>query len=252
MIRNSFIFLERVGPSLEQNIWSQGISDWSSFISAPRIRGLSPVRKDYFSRQLAKARRSVFDYDSSFFTDCLPSSEVWRLYDHFRDDCLFLDIETTGYYGDISVITVFDGDSSHTLVKHHSLHRHNLKRVFSHAKLLVSFNGISFDVPVLRRAFRDVIPPVPHLDLRFPLARLGFTGGLKSIERDLGISRCASVDGVSGEDAVALWHDYRMTGDEDSLSRLVKYNEEDVINLKPIADFVYRRMSSDMKSALGI
>jgi len=246
MIRNSFVFLEGVSLRSEQNIWQQGVTDWGSFIDAGRIKGFSPKRKMYYSKQLRRAQRFLFDYDSSFFTS-FPSSEAWRLYDHFRDDCLFLDIETTGYYGDISVIGCFDGYDVMTLVKHRSLDKRNLKRIFRGKQLLVTFNGLSFDVPVIKRCFGDVLPDIPHLDLRFPLARLGYAGGLKSVERSLGIVRCKDSFGLVGSDAVGLWHEYLLTGSSKALDLLVKYNEGDIVNLKPLADFVFDHLSEDLK-----
>ncbi|MFC1723057.1 ribonuclease H-like domain-containing protein [Nanoarchaeota archaeon] len=241
MIRNSFCFLERIGLRSEQNLWSQGIYDWSSFIHSQKIKGLSPIRKNFFERQLKKAQKHLFDYDSSFFTD-FPTSEVWRLYDYFRDDCLFVDIETTGYYGDISVLGFYDGNQTMTLVKGSSLCKRNIKDIISRYKLLISFNGLSFDIPVIRRAF-SLSPNIPHLDLRFALSRLGYDGGLKAIEKILGIQRNSE---ITGADAVSLWHEAK-NGDEDALNLLVQYNEEDIVNLQPLADFAYKNLSSQLK-----
>ena len=242
MIRNSFIFLERISHTMEKRFWQGSIRDWNAFIDAKKVPGLSPVRKNYYSRKLAEAKRHLKDHDSSYFADRLPNSETWRLYDHFSDDCLFLDIETTGYYGDITVIGMYDGNDVMTLVKGQGLSKHNLKRILSNYKMLVTFNGKSFDVPVINRYFNNVVPDIPHLDLRFPLARLGFTGGLKKIEEALNIRRSSDTEGMSGEDAVFLWHDYIRTGNIDSLNLLVEYNTEDIVNLKPLAGFVFDEM----------
>lgn len=45
---------------------------------------------------------------------------------------------------------------------------------------------------------------------------------------------------MTGEDAAELWRTFRATGDEYYLDLLVKYNEEDIINLKPLADFAVK------------
>jgi uncharacterized protein YprB with RNaseH-like and TPR domain len=242
MIQNSFIFLERVSHRTEQNLWQGGITDWDRFIKADKIKGISPKRKHYFNRRLLEAKRSLRDYDSSYFADKLPKSETWRLYDHFCDDCLFLDIETSGCYGDITVLGMYDGDKVTTLVKNQGLDRHNLRHILSRYKLLVTFNGLSFDVPVINRCFNSIVPHIPHLDLRFPLQRLGFTGGLKKIEKTQGILRSDKTRGMSGDEAVFLWHDYCSTGNTDSLDLLVEYNTEDIVNLRPLARFVFDEM----------
>jgi len=246
MIRNSFIFLERVSHSTEKGLWQRGITDWNAFIDAPVLPRMSAARKNYYNRQLKQAKKHLADYNSSFFHSCLPSSETWRLYDHFSDDCLFLDIETTGYYGDITVIGAYDGDNVHTLVKDQGLTKDNIKSILAHHKMIVTFNGRSFDVPCINKYFDGVVPDIPHLDLRFPLAKLGFTGGLKKIEERLKINRSDSTEGMCGEDAVHLWRDYVKNGNQEALDLLVEYNTEDIINLKPLADFVFKEMKKNM------
>ncbi|MBW2963932.1 ribonuclease H-like domain-containing protein [Candidatus Woesearchaeota archaeon] len=246
MIERSFVILDRIGCRTEQALWSAGVPDWDSFISAHSIRGISPKRKQYFDRRLREAKQELRARNASYFADLLPCSDVWRIYREFRDDCIFLDIETSGYYGDVTVVGLYDGDDVVTLVKGRNLDSHILRKIFSRHKLLVTFNGISFDVPVLNRCFSRIVPRVPHLDLRFPLQRLGFTGGLKSIEKMLGISRNSCAAGVSGEDAVRLWHEYAATGNPDSLEILVEYNAADAVNLRPIADFVFEMMKKRM------
>ncbi|MBW2997664.1 ribonuclease H-like domain-containing protein [Candidatus Woesearchaeota archaeon] len=246
MIRNSFIFLERISHNTEKRLWQSSITDWNAFLDADKIAGISQARKGHYNRKLAEAKKSLMHNDSSYFTKRLPRSEAWRLYDFFSDDCLFLDIETTGYYGDITVIGMYDGNDVMTLVKDQGLAKHNLKDILSRYKMLVTFNGLSFDVPVINRYFNGVVPDIPHLDLRFPLARLGFTGGLKKIEERLKIRRSDNTEGLSGEDAVHLWRDYTKNGNKESLNLLVEYNTEDIVNLKPLADFVFKGMKKSM------
>ncbi|MFC1741572.1 ribonuclease H-like domain-containing protein [Nanoarchaeota archaeon] len=246
MITNSFIFLERISHTTEANIWQQGIKDWTGFNDAEQVKGISTKRKGYFVRKLAEARAHLNNNDSSYFAGRFPKSEIWRLYNRFRDECLFLDIETSGYYGDITVIGMYDGEQMMTMVKNRNLDKNMLKSILKRYRLLVTFNGLSFDVPVINRCFNSIVPGIPHLDLRFPLARLGFNGGLKNIERKLKILRSNDTLSVSGEDAVYLWHDYASNGNNDSLQLLVEYNTEDTVNLKPIADFVYGSMKKQL------
>jgi uncharacterized protein YprB with RNaseH-like and TPR domain len=246
MIQSSFIFLDRISHNTEKRMWSNGIHDWNSFLDAKSVPGISGLRKGYYDRSINEARKQLCDYNSSYFTDKLPRSEAWRLYDHFRDDCLFLDIETTGYYGDITVIGMYGCKEVMTLVKDRSLDKHNLKGIMSRYKMLVTFNGLSFDIPVINRYFNGVVPDVPHLDLRFPLAKLGFTGGLKAIEERLNVKRSEATRGLSGLDAVRLWNEYKKTGDDSALNLLVEYNTEDIINLRPLADFVFSEMKKNM------
>ncbi|MBI5881213.1 ribonuclease H-like domain-containing protein [archaeon] len=109
-----------------------------------------------------------------------------------------------------------------------------------------TFNGLSFDVPTINRCFNSIVPKIPHLGLRFPLRRLGYTGGLKLIEERLNVKRSEATQGLSGFDAVRLWNNYVKKGDQDALNLLVEYNTEDIINLKPLAEFVFNGMKSEM------
>jgi len=43
-----------------------------------------------------KAREALYNFNSQYFLDILPQSENWRLYEFFKDEAVFLDIETTG------------------------------------------------------------------------------------------------------------------------------------------------------------
>ncbi|MEF8774066.1 MAG: ribonuclease H-like domain-containing protein, partial [Halobacteriales archaeon] len=117
----------------------------------------------------------------------------------------------------------------------------NLRRAFDAADVLVSFNGKRFDVPFLEREFGlDVT--TPHLDLLYPARRVGLTGGLKTIERAVGIDRDSDVD---GREAVALWHRYE-AGDEAALDRLVRYNRLDAENLLALLDAVTDRLDREV------
>jgi len=59
-----------------------------------------------------------------------------------------------------------------------------------------------------------------HLDLRYMLKEFGFSGGLKKIERELGVVRDEEVANVDGFEAVRLWRRYER-GDEEALRLLI-------------------------------
>ncbi len=235
MIRESFIFLDRIGLRSEKNIWSQGIEDWQSFIGAGRIRGIGR-RKAFYDRQIRRFERELYSSRMSCLKRSLPSSEAWRLYDFFREEAVFLDIETAHYYGGITLIGLFDGYDTKMMVKGINLDKQALKRELERYKIIVTFNGSSFDLPVIERYFQGIVPEIPHIDLMHVCSRIGLKGGLKSIEKELGIKRLPELKHVTGEDAAELWRAFRATGDEYYLDLLIKYNEEDIVNLKPIAE----------------
>jgi uncharacterized protein YprB with RNaseH-like and TPR domain len=113
--------------------------------------------------------------------------------------------------------------------------------------LVVSFNGASFDVPFVERAF-DISLDTAHLDLLYPCRSVGLTGGLKAIEADVGIER--GRPDLSGRDAVRLWHRYERRDDEAALETLVSYNREDTVNLRVVADSVAERLHTKVGDGL--
>src|SRR3989338_7986060 len=131
MITHSFIFLERVGDKLERNIWKNGVYDWDSFLKRKNIKGMSRHRKLYYDRKILSARKALYNFDSSYFLNLLPQSEMWRLYDFFKEDAVFLDIETTGLSKDNEDITVFglyDGINTKIMIKGINLDYNALKK----------------------------------------------------------------------------------------------------------------------------
>lgn len=239
MITKSFIFLDKIDRITERNLWKAGITSWDAFMATQKIKGLSASRKAYYDRHLKKAQTALYNFDSSYFVDKLPSAETWRLYDFFREDAVFLDIEVTGVSSkhDITVIGLFDGVNTKVMVKGVNLDLKALKKELEKYKLIVTYNGSTFDIPFLIKRYPEIIPAIPHFDLKTACQRIGQAGGLKEIERRLGISRQnAIVDKLYRGDVLKLYRMYKGSGDEHYLKLLVEYNEEDVINLKAIAD----------------
>jgi uncharacterized protein len=241
MIKHSFIFLDRIGQRSEQRLWTSGISDWEKFLSSETVPCISKKAKHFFNRKLIEAKEHIKNDNAEFFSDILPNSETYRLYNHFKDDCVYLDIETTGYYGDITVLGLYGGGKTYTLVRGKSLNKDSFSKIMSEFKMVVTFNGSSFDLPIVEKYFGTKIN-MPHIDMRHVCSKVGLRGGLKCIEKELGINRLEEVEGVTGADAVYLWRAYRSTGNEKYLDLLVKYNEEDIINLKPLAEMVIPRV----------
>ena len=73
-----------------------------------------------------------------------------------------------------------------------------------------------------------------HHDLMFDCWRNNLYGGFKAVERKLGI--CSELQGVDGFEATMLWRRYKQFGDQESLNILLKYNGEDVVNLRALRE----------------
>ncbi|RMF54324.1 exonuclease [Candidatus Woesearchaeota archaeon] len=244
MIRNSFIFLPKIDRKTEESIWKQGITTWTDFISASRIKGVSQKRKFVYDRILKKAVKALLNSDSTFFLG-LPSSENWRLYEMFKDEACYLDIEASGTRNNsfVTVIGIYDGFETKIMVKDVNLDFKQLKKELEKYKLIITFNGSSFDIPFLKKRFPELLPEIPNFDLKTACLRIGLEGGLKIIEKQLGIKRSGLVERLYGGDILLLWKMFRGSRDPYYLDLLIEYNEYDVINLKLIAE----RVVSELK-----
>jgi hypothetical protein len=106
------------------------------------------------------------------------------------------------------------------------------------AARLVSYNGKSYDLPLLLTRFRMQGLPcpvagLPHTDLLHPVRRLfGNRWGdcrLLSVEKELlGFRR---TDDLPGSEAPAAWFNWIRHGESDALIRVVEHNRQDIVSL---------------------
>lgn len=242
MLNNTYIHIPGVGKSLERKIWAQGIHTWEEFLEMGDRISIPSARKARICEGIKKSSEHLAAKDCYFFSQCLPSAEHWRAYPLFSDSVAFVDIETTGlsqHRDKITVVGIYDGRESKVYVR--DINLDEIVEEFSKYRLLVSFNGARFDLPFIKSEFPEIEFKQLHIDLMYPLRRIGYSGGLKNIEKLLGISRSEDTEGMTGFDAVKLWKQYER-GDREALDKLIKYNKEDIVNLKTIIELTYPKM----------
>ncbi|MCK5801289.1 MAG: ribonuclease H-like domain-containing protein [Lentisphaeria bacterium] len=238
MLTATFQLFTGLGEAAERRLWERGCLLWEHI---PRLRDkwLSPAKKRKLAPQIQEARTALDAALPDYFLNRLHGLARLRLLPHFGTHTIFLDIETTGLQADatITTVAVFDGERTNVYVEHANMCE--LIPVLASAKLLVTYNGMRFDLPRLRKRFGiDLV--TPHLDLMPVLGAIGLKGGMKSVERQLGIGR-ESVEEMDGADAVVLWHAHRQEGDLVPLHRLLRYNALDARNLERMARMLYKR-----------
>jgi uncharacterized protein len=238
MLTRSFIHLQGVGSTTEARLWQRGATDWEAFLRLRTGLGMAPGKLDYWTGCIEESRSRLAAGDSRYFARMLAPRDQWRAFPEFRDRVLYLDIETTGSGGsdEVTVVGVSDGREMRQYVRGINLDR--FPQEMADCRLLVTFFGSGFDLPVLRRSFPELPFDVLHIDLCFALKRLGYSGGLKHVETALGITRGQDTAGLSGWDAVRLWYEYRH-GNGRSLARLLAYNEADVVNMVRLMEIAY-------------
>jgi uncharacterized protein YprB with RNaseH-like and TPR domain len=239
MLRHTFCHLPGVGETTERRLWARGLTTWDAALAGSGHR-LSADDLRASADQYARG-------NPSWFADQLPAAQAWRLFADFRDRCAYLDIETTGmgpsHY--VTAIALYDGRTVRSYV--HGRNLDDFARDVAAYRLLVTYNGKSFDFPFLARAMNCPLSQA-HIDLRHVLASLDIRGGLKGCERQLGIERPGMED-LDGFAAVLLWHEHRRRRDERALETLLAYNVQDVLNLELLMVEAYNRKLGRLREA---
>ncbi len=247
MLKHTFIHAEGIGPATEQKLWEAGIHTWDHFLARQR-EGKLPHRKfERLAPLLEESLLAIRRRDIGFFGTRLKSSDQWRMYGEFATQAAFVDIETTGLspeFDQITVVGLLAGGHFHAFVQGSNLDK--FSDAIAKFPLVVTFNGAQFDLQFLRRRFPQ-FNPLAHIDLRYALSKLGHKGGLKQIERKLGIIRPEHLREVDGYEAVRLWSAHRR-GIAGALDRLVEYCRHDVVNMKPLAE----RVAAEMPKVTGV
>jgi uncharacterized protein len=243
-IENSFIPVRGVGEATERRLWENDITHWEEFDGSVVGDSLANRIETFIDEGWDHLERG----DVSVFAEALPASSRWRLYENVREETCFLDIETTGLdatYNDVTTVSLHRDGETKTLVNGRNLTARRLTDELEAASLLVTFNGQRFDLPFLETCY-DVDIETPHIDLMYPCKKTGLDGGLKSIERELGIGR--ELPDLSGRDAVRLWREYEC-GDEAALETLIQYNRADTENMRPLLETVAERLHESVFEA---
>ena len=209
MLTHTFRHIRGVGARIERRLWAAGIRDWDALIA--NSRRLPPTLADRLVPETERSVERLAAGDAAWFAQRLPASEHWRLFPEFRHAVAYLDIETTGMGGPddyITAVAIYDGSTVHTYIQGENLF--DFRDDIDRYALLVTYNGKCFDLPFIRNYFGHPMRHA-HIDLRYLLASLGYRGGLKGCERQLGLHR-GELDGVDGYLAVLLWWDYLNNG----------------------------------------
>ena len=238
MLKRTFQHIRGVGEKTEKRLWAEGRTSWEELLDLPRPVVLSPWQHDLACGELEQSLRALERRDARYFAEKLSPQLHWRLYPEFGQRVAYLDIETTGVTAGVSNITViglYDGEQPRVYVQGQNLPR--FVEEIEEFTLLVTYNGKLFDLPFIRRELGLPLDHA-HIDLRYPLAALGYKGGLKKIERSLGLEREGPVALLDGWCAVLLWR-YHEQGEVGALETLLRYNLEDVVHLPQLLAVVY-------------
>lgn len=166
---------------------------------------------------------------------------------------LFLDTETTGLVGGTGTVPFLVGmawfEDESLRVEQLFLRQLGQERPLLHvvserlraATLLVTYNGKTFDWPLLRTRFvmnrLEVPEPPPHLDLLHCARRIykRRLGECRLVHVEAGVLGLRRAHDVEGEEIPLRYLDYLRSGDESQLVPVIEHNAHDVISMAAVA-----------------
>ena len=244
MLQQTFIHIPGIGKQTELDLWEHGIRSWDDADRFEKRFGVAGGRlQKKLDEYIPRSREAVRRKDAAFFERLSTLGEAWRVFPEFSDQCVYLDIETTGLssvFDTITTVGLYDGRKYKVFVEGDNLAE--LPSHLSNYSVVITFNGAGFDLRFLRLAFPNLALPPIHIDLRWITRKLGMSGGLKSVESELGLRRPCAIEDLTGYDMTVLWAKY-LRGEKSALEQLIQYNTEDVVHLKAIMEIAYHRLS---------
>jgi uncharacterized protein YprB with RNaseH-like and TPR domain len=243
MLQHTFIHIPGIGKQTELELWKGGIHNWDDADRFEKRFGLVGARlQQRLDEYIPASREAIRTKDAAFFERLSTLGEAWRIFPEFADQCVYLDIETTGLstvFDRITMVGLYDGRKYKLFVDGENLQE--LPGELCRYPVVVTFNGATFDLRFLRLAFPQMTLPPVHIDLRWVTRKLGLKGGLKAVEEKFGLERPKEVEDISGYDATVLWAKH-LRGDKAALEQLIQYNTEDVVHLKAIMEIAYDKL----------
>ncbi len=230
MLENTFCHIHGLGLKTEQVLWEHGVLSWRD-IRETHPLPLPPDKQRLLRAGIQESTQRMQLRDVKYFCDALPADQHWRLYPLLCKEMAYLDIETTGMNWETDHITTICVYKSGKLKSY--VHGQNLDDFVADLPelgVLVTYSGKRFDIPFIEKKMRISLFN-PHIDLHQILGNLGYRGGLKGIEKRMGINR-ESMTGVDGKVAILLWMEYERNANEAALQTLLAYNALDVVNLE--------------------
>jgi uncharacterized protein len=236
LIETSFLQFTGIGKKTLSKLLDAGYTNWSSVIENPYHLPFGSGMSTRLIGEIHEYKVQLQKQNIAFFTDRLAAEDKWKILADYYDKISYFDIETNGnIYGDtITVIVCLHKGKFYRYVNRENIE--SFLELLVDVDLLVSFNGISFDIPMVQNFFNIPSIPCPHIDLRWVCYHKNLRGGLKSIEKQMNIQRPEHLDGVDGMDAIVLWHNWIKNNDVASRQLLLEYCEMDVVSLQLLTE----------------
>ena len=94
MLTKTFSHIQGIGRETERALWSQGCETWDHYLAEPERYSVGGASREIVRTTLLNSRDALALGNHQFFQQVLGNAEAWRAWPHFRESCVYLDIET--------------------------------------------------------------------------------------------------------------------------------------------------------------
>ncbi len=230
MIDECFLHIPGIGEKTSARLKDLGFTSWQQCVDNPGLLPFNGNKRKNFIRGIEDSQKALEESDIEYLVDAYPIKEHWRILAEFFPEATWFDIETTGiswYDNHATVISAYR--EGKLLDFRYGENLDDFLELVDRSRLLVSFNGSGYDIPFLEQTYHIPSLNCPHVDLRWISYHMGYRGGLKAIEKSVGIRRPDEVAGVDGLDAIDLFYRWQ-EGNSEAGRRLMAYCRADVIS----------------------
>lgn len=246
MIRGCFRHCRGIGPRTEETLRREGFCSWDDCLRRRDDIPFNGKRRKKFIEELLRSEIALEANDIGYFATSFPTSEQWRILERYHLNATYIDMETTGlswHYGHATVIAAYHKGELFSFVYGENMD--DFLALAEEAELIVTFNGTCFDIPFIEKTFN--IPSIgrPHVDLRWVAWHGGYRGGLKSIEKQMGIHRPSHIEGIDGLEAVDLYYRWQ-GGDRPARDLLVDYCRADALSAYLMAERLIKKAGCEI------
>src|SRR5579863_7061318 len=146
MLQQTFIHIPGIGRRTERELWGAGIESWDDFARFfTRPAAITPGLPRRLETHIPESIDAVKRRDSAYFSRLSHLGEAWRLFPEFADQCVFLDIETTGLstvFDSVTMVGLYDGRRYEVFIDGQNLQ--DLPDRLKNYSVVVTFNGAGF------------------------------------------------------------------------------------------------------------
>jgi len=239
LTQSAFLHLPGFGPKKTETLRANGIHSWIELLHRHHhdLPGLEDGAPEWV-KAIRRDQQAIAENNLNHLVNTLRRSDHWRILADFLDQATYLDIETSGgqLRPEITLIICKHRGKLHTFTAERNLDR--FLDLLNEITLLVTFNGASFDVPQMEQHFHIPLRDIAHIDLRWVFYHAALRGGLKEIERSIGLIRPTDLIGMDGAEADWLWRRWKETGNPKLVQRLTRYCAADVIGLEHLSNWI--------------